>query len=250
MRRFFTCWVAIGILCFSLTLASADTITDTYWGGTVQNASATAYGDVIGSPYFNVDAMNVARSGNNWNVSITGAYFGNHLNPAADGGFPSLLGPGDLYLNSTGWSATQGPAGHYETDTFNNSEGWNYVVTKNAAGSWGLYTLDYSKIINTTVAPQLNPNNYIFRTGQAWRGGAGTYIGAATYNLSSTGLIFTFNTGNEYFADDVGFHWTMQCGNDVVEGKASVPVPEPGTMTLLGTGLIGLAGYSRKRFHK
>lgn len=252
MRKFITCWVATGIMCFGFSLANANTITDTYWGGTVQHAASTSYGDVIGNPYFNVDAMNVSRSGSAWSVTITGAYFGNYLNPAVDGGFPSLLGPGDLYLNSTGWIATQGPAGHYETDTFNNSEGWNYVVTKNADGNWGLYSLDYSKIINTTVAPQLNPNNYIFRTDQAWKGGAGSYIGAAAYALSSAGLTFTFNTGNEYFSDDVGFHWTMQCGNDVIEGKANAPapVPEPGTMILLGTGLIGLAGYGRKRFHK
>jgi hypothetical protein len=229
--------------CVSFAYTISDTGGDAYWGGSVSGASSTAYGDVIGSPYFNVDQMNVENSGKDWTVTLVGPYFGYHNNSTVDGGLPYRFGPGDLYINSNGWIASQGPAGHYETDTFakDGTEGWNFIVTRNAQGQWGLYSLDYSKIQYTNAG-----SGYIYRIDQAWQGGAGNYIGAASrnYDPQNNKLTFAFNTGDMDWTN-AGFHWTMQCGNDVLEGAA--PVPEPSTMLLLGTGLVGLLGIRKKR---
>jgi hypothetical protein len=45
-------------------------------------------------------------------------------------------------------------------------------------------------------------------------------------------------------------HWTMSCGNDVIDGHATAPIPEPATMLLFGTGIAGLAGFQRRRLAK
>ena len=41
-----------------------------------------------------------------------------------------------------------------------------------------------------------------------------------------------------------------QAGDDTSGGDGASPVPEPTTLVLLGSGLVGLAAFGKKRFKK
>lgn len=88
--------------------------------------------------------------------------------------------------------------------------------------------------------------NQSFTYGKYTDGESG-FIGDGEHHALSFDLSF-LGYGEEFLA-----HFTMGCGNDNLMGRGNTPtapVPEPATMLLLGTGLIGLAGLGRKKFFK
>jgi hypothetical protein len=216
---------------FASSAAFAQTvIRDQYWGGNskIQKDSLGQASDVT--------EMEVVADDHNITVTIKGPFFYNYVHriKGAD-----KTPPGDLYISSTGWKVKGKTP--YANDTFTKDEGWDYVVS---LFDKAVYKLDWSKI----QWSRPKPGSVIYRRDQAWRGGYGGFVSWADIKLTDKELVISFpidpllqeivpssddvgdsDAANNNEDDDssnllnLGLHWTMMCGNDVIEGAFALP---------------------------
>lgn len=153
------------------------------------------------------------------------------------------------------------PADIFVTETYSGSDYlWAIPLIDHGSFNAGGFYAVGSFLTSNDFAP--SSGTYVYNEDAPVRiategknyGNVNFFDGNNTYHFSALPTV-TWGTGSVVidlggvYMDNrttaLSFYWgTATCGNDEIGNN---PVPEPGTMLLMGLGLAGLVGYNRKR---
>lgn len=193
-------------------------------------------------------------------LSMVGGY--NFATGQYSPGWDMTYTSGDIFIDVNG-DAKYGISqiGQTNTEGYNsvaNTGGWDYAISFDASKRiYDVFQIDAADIVSTPYfggnrpatpfeyvsgGTKISSNSFTYLTGLqdadvGFQGG---------YHNAIEGIDLSFLGGNTNFTA----HFTMGCGNDMLIGKGTVQVPEPGTFSLIGIGLLSLAGLLRLRKKK
>ena len=171
---------------------------------------------------------------------------------------------GDVFIDTNGDAVYGGawPNGSGGNDPIKNIFGYEYVLDMDfGSKTYSVFSINADSILKTVTYDNMDEAN-------PWRYKYGGTLVGDLENLSmnyqtglSNGDVDLYGGSHNAVGVDLSFlgsgspftaHFTMRCGNDNLmgSGTTTAPVPEPATMILFGSGLIGLAGIGRRNMNR
>jgi len=242
MKRFFkiSLFVILGVFFVTGNSMAIPTVDGTFnlseWAGYYAEDDGVRYYDGFVNPGWGGQAFDVEYLG--LYITSDEVYFGLQTGFNVAAADVSGYRPGDFALDVNG-------DGTYD-----------YAIDFSIAGATAsFYLYDVTNWEDSVYFPIANP----FEMKNEGRTPVAVFdgvFGSGEYDNNSDGGLsyvlegsFNLSLLTAYAGNDIGIHWTMQCGNDYLN-QTSAPVPEPATMLLFGCGLIGLATVGRKKFQQ